>query len=144
MNSTGKRVGSFAGTIDEARVWDHARSASEVADSFDDQITAAAGLVGSWNMDEGDGITVGDAAGDDNSGVLYNGTWVDGFAVTPVADRALDLDGDDFVTPRAISIRRTPPVPAPRASRSKRGSVGKERAPGRAPVPEASRARSRS
>ncbi len=103
ITSTGQRKGYFQGELDEVRVWDHARSPAQIGSSFDQEITAAAGLVASFGLNEGVGTVAGDQAGDDVSGVIYNAGWVDGFSPAPPpptsSDRALDFDGtNDYVT----------------------------------------------
>lgn len=77
-NSSGTDAGFFSGMIDEVRVWNFARSASDILGFRDRRITAAAGLVGRWGLDEGTGASVADSTGA-NAGTLVNApTWVAG------------------------------------------------------------------
>ena len=46
MNSTNQAVGAFQGSLDEVRVWNHARTASEIQGAMFQPIPAAPGLVG--------------------------------------------------------------------------------------------------
>jgi Concanavalin A-like lectin/glucanases superfamily/Bacterial TSP3 repeat len=80
MNSTGVQAGFFDGVLDEARVWDFARSAGDIDTDKAIEINSAAGLVGRWGMNEGSDSYVGDTAGGSNHGLAVNGpAWVAGF-----------------------------------------------------------------
>ena len=48
--------GVFQGSIDEARIWNSARSAAQIHASFGDEITTASGLVGRWGLNESTGV----------------------------------------------------------------------------------------
>lgn len=65
VNSTGARAGFFHGIIDEARIWNYARSAAEISANKDVKITAATGLLGRYGLDEATGTT---AAGTNAAG----------------------------------------------------------------------------
>ena len=90
-------LGRFAGVIDEARVWDHARTAGQILANRDLELTSGTGLVARWGMNDGSGSNVSDsitspsAADGTISGTGYS--WVDGFTVAPPppANTALDL-----------------------------------------------------
>jgi hypothetical protein len=106
MNSTGVASGFFNGLIDEARIWNSARSAAQIASGMGTEITAAAGLIGRWGLNEGFGTVTEDSAGA-TSGTLTNGpSWVAGspFAPTvlPPGNYGLELSGSatakDYVT----------------------------------------------
>ncbi len=62
--------GYFAGVVDEVRVWDHARSATEIAAGMNQAIPTAAGLVGRWGLDEGTGTVAGDSTPPQVNGTL--------------------------------------------------------------------------
>lgn len=55
MNSLGEPAGFFAGSIDEVRVWNRARSEAEIAASMYQRLESGDGLVGRWALDQGDG-----------------------------------------------------------------------------------------
>lgn len=57
------------------------------------------GLVGYWRLDEGSGTTAGDSSGNNNNGIIYGATWVDG-----KIEKALNFDGNDDY----ISIAHSP------------------------------------
>jgi hypothetical protein len=80
LRSTGSAGGFFAGVIDEARIWNVARSAAEIRAAMDSEITAGVGLLGAWHLDEGAGTTAVNTVASGPDGSLVNGpTWVDGF-----------------------------------------------------------------
>src|SRR5512133_2975168 len=72
MTSAGVAAGFFAGDLDEARIWNSARTGAQIRGSRDAAAATAAALVGRFGMDEGFGTTVGNSAG------AANGTAVGG------------------------------------------------------------------
>jgi hypothetical protein len=105
LNSTGAAAGFFAGVIDEARIWNYARSAQEIADNKNIEIQAAPGLIGRWGLNEGTGTVAADSSGSGINGTLINGpTWVTGFdpAVTVAVTRGPYLQAG---TPTSIIVR---------------------------------------
>ena len=84
-------LGRFDGVLDEVRVWDHARSLTEIQDNKDLELTSGTGLVARWGLNEGTGSTVGDSMPTPANGTV-TGTgysWVAGF-VPPAPDLAPD------------------------------------------------------
>ena len=79
--------------IDEARVWDHARTIGEIQADKNNELTSGTGLVARWGLNEGSGTSVGDsisppsAATGTIAGTGYS--WVAGF-VPPAPDPAPD------------------------------------------------------
>ncbi|MCW5844141.1 MAG: tandem-95 repeat protein, partial [Caldilinea sp.] len=80
IGSTGQlSTGFFAGTIDEARVWNVARSQGEIQSTINVELTDGAGLIGRWGMNEGSGTTIADSTAPSANGTLTNGpTWAPG------------------------------------------------------------------
>ena len=81
MDSTGTPDGYFAGVLDEARVWNVARSQAQIVATKNVEISVATtGLLGRWGLNEGSGSTVSGlpAAG---AGV-HNGTYTGGYTPT--------------------------------------------------------------
>jgi hypothetical protein len=73
----GKWTIAFHGVIDEVRLWNYARSASEIASTMNLSLSGSVpGLQGSYRFDEGSGQSTADSAGD-NDGRLGSTTGVD-------------------------------------------------------------------
>lgn len=70
------------GTIDELRIWNVARSQSQISTGINLGVPSnSAGLVALYNFDEGSGSTTTDASGNGNNGTLVNGpSWVASYA----------------------------------------------------------------
>ena len=86
LTSTGATNGFFAGDLDEARVWNVARSQGDIQATMDNEVTSGTGLVARWGMNEGSGTTIASSVGT-FPGTLTNGpTWVAGFV--PVGPQA--------------------------------------------------------
>lgn len=78
LNSTGVPDGAFRGRLDEARVWNYARTAAQISAGKNQAITAAPGLLGRFGLNEGGGSTTANSAGSE-TGVLTQGPlWVEG------------------------------------------------------------------
>ncbi len=73
MNSTGVTNGMFRGYLREARIWNHPRTASEIAATINTDITNATGLVGRWGLNDGSGTIAADTSGNNVTGILSNG-----------------------------------------------------------------------
>lgn len=104
----------FDGRIDEVRIWNVARSQSEIADHMNAEITGSeTGLVGYWKFNEGSGTSLGDATSNGNNGTLLNmavpGVWVAGFVPSSVDIGVIgiarpSLLGQGFGSTEKISI----------------------------------------
>ena len=63
--------GFFNGTMDEVRIWNHARTLAEIQSGLNSQMTnPQTGLVGRWSMDEGFGSTAHASAGTTFDGTI--------------------------------------------------------------------------
>lgn len=60
FDSFGVPVGAFDGRIQDVRVWDHARTGSEIESTMYQRVTSAPGLIASFPLDEGSGATAMD------------------------------------------------------------------------------------
>jgi len=68
---SGQTQGFFAGALDEARIWNVARTESEIRSTINSQISATtSGLIGRWGMNEISGTTVIATAGTTTHGTL--------------------------------------------------------------------------
>jgi hypothetical protein len=88
-HDAGPSFPSFAGYMDELRIWNVARSAAELAATYNQVLPASTpGLVGSYRFEEGSGTAIGDSSsqgsplGDLIAGIPGNGEWV-AFATNP-------------------------------------------------------------
>ena len=76
LTSTGSPAGYFDGALDEVRVWDYARSETDIQGDINERIEIAqAGLVARWGLDEGAGTTVYATAGTTADGSLQGTDW---------------------------------------------------------------------
>lgn len=91
MDSLNTVEGRFAGTIDEARIWNVARSQAEIISTIKQQVTSGSNLVARWGMNEGMGTTIFSSVGDFPGLLVHAPTWVSGapfnltFDTTPPA-----------------------------------------------------------
>ncbi|RLC54536.1 MAG: hypothetical protein DRH89_09460, partial [Candidatus Cloacimonadota bacterium] len=75
---------SFDGIIDEVRVWDYFMDQGEVVQNMNKYLHGFEdGLVHYWRINEGNGGTILDRAGD-NAGVLWATNWIEGIELDPV------------------------------------------------------------
>jgi hypothetical protein len=79
MTSTGVAAGFFNGTLDEARIWNVARTPAEIQGAMNSTLLSGTGLIARWGLDEGTGTVAGNSIGGGVSGTLVNGPlWVAG------------------------------------------------------------------
>ncbi len=93
LNSTGAASGYFKGRIDEARIWNHARTPTQISDNMNAQIVSAPGLIGRWSLNEAGGTSAANTGSSAASGTLVNGpAWSAGLlpsvAITSPANGA--------------------------------------------------------
>ncbi len=98
LNSSGGAGGAFLGALDEARIWNVARSAVDIQSTMAGPLPTAPGLIGRWGLDDGAGLSAIDSSGSGVTGTLRNGAaWTSGtpFVSTPVppGDYGLRLRG---------------------------------------------------
>lgn len=76
----GEYVSNFKGFIDEFRIWDHERSATEIAGSRAQQFATASGLIARWTFNEGTGTSTASTASNPISLNLFQGppVWTTG------------------------------------------------------------------
>ncbi|MFJ8443467.1 LamG domain-containing protein [Kitasatospora griseola] len=80
------QVNGFVGDIDEVRIWNHARTAADLADRGRRLIGTEPGLVGYLRMDEGAGAVVANLCDRRRDATVKGATWVGSDA--PVGDGA--------------------------------------------------------
>lgn len=107
MTSDSVAAGFFAGAIDEARIWDHARPRQGIRDSALLEITASPGLKGRWGLNDGSGTSaVNSVAGSPPARFKNGPTWVPGAPFS--FDHSLQFHGTDsfvgFGNPAALRL----------------------------------------
>ena len=106
LNSTGgvgtQTQGFFNGALDEARVWNYARSAAQISRGRQIEIASAPGLKGRWSFSETSGTTVGDSSGNNITGTIVGTNWtrVSGAPFTPPGNTAPVAASDEANTNR--------------------------------------------
>jgi concanavalin A-like lectin/glucanase superfamily protein/List-Bact-rpt repeat protein/fibronectin type III domain protein len=71
LNSSGIPAGYFDGALDEVRIWNYARSQSQVQETMGQHLSApTTGLVGRWALNEGAGTSVFGTAGTGINGTI--------------------------------------------------------------------------
>ena len=71
--------GFFVGVLDEARIWNYARTAQQIRSTINQELSPESGLIGRWSMNEGTGTTVSDSASSGVNGTVINApAWVAG------------------------------------------------------------------
>ena len=112
FNTQGVAEGAFAGTMDEVRVWNYARSATEIAAGKDQEIASAPGLVGRFGFNDGTGTTAANSVGVSN-GTLINGpAWSTGATfstanTSPTAALTSPMDGATSYMPLPVTFEAT-------------------------------------
>ena len=79
LDSSGVPQGYFHGILDEARIWDYARTGLQISNNMTVMIPVEGGLLGRWALDETSGTVAHDSAGRAIDGTLVNGpVWTNG------------------------------------------------------------------
>lgn len=78
LNSTGAADGAFRGRLDEARVWNYARTAAQISAGKNQAISTAPGLIGRFGLNEGEGGTTTNSAGSEIGALTQGPLWVEG------------------------------------------------------------------
>ena len=74
-DNSGTPAQFFNGAIAEIRVWDDARTATEIANAYDKQLNGdEQGLAGYWTFEEGAGSIANDQSGNGNDATIIGGT----------------------------------------------------------------------
>ena len=105
LNSSGTASGFFAGVLDEARVWNVARTQAEIQATMNQELTGpVTGLIGRWGLNDGSGTTAADSSGSGMTGTLMPATgrptWVSGYfdTIPPANPTGLSAEpGDSLI-----------------------------------------------
>src|SRR6266545_3000463 len=99
MNSTGVAAGFFQGILDEARIWNFARTQAQIQLTMNLELPSAPGLIGRWGMNEGSGTVVADSSGFGINGTATNGpAWVAGYALSSNQPPSVNAGSDQTIT----------------------------------------------
>ncbi|HUX69140.1 MAG TPA: LamG-like jellyroll fold domain-containing protein, partial [Cellulomonadaceae bacterium] len=80
MDTNGVAAGFFAGTIDEARIWNVARTGAQIRSTRDSELTSGSGLIGRWGLNDGSGtLAANSVAGSPNGTLVGAPAWVTGY-----------------------------------------------------------------
>lgn len=89
LNSGNSSEGYFNGSMDEVRIWNLARLATDISANYKLELTSGTGLVARYGLNEGSGSSAANSAGSVNTGKLVNSPqWVLGFNQTTPANQA--------------------------------------------------------
>ncbi|MCB9333943.1 MAG: DNRLRE domain-containing protein, partial [Lewinellaceae bacterium] len=94
MNSTGVAAGFFNGLVDEVRIWNVARTPTEILDNYALELTGGTGLIGRWGFNEGCGLTATNSINASPNGTLSSANgpvWSTDIPSGPVAPDAPTL-----------------------------------------------------
>lgn len=97
-------VHPFKGIIDEVRIWDVARTESEIQSTMNQTLNGnEAGLTGYWKFDEGIDTIAYDATSNHNDGAISGATWV--------ISGVLDVESIPGTIPETLSLEQNYPNP---------------------------------
>ncbi len=73
-NGASTGYGNFLGNLDDVRIWNVVRTASQIGASYRTELTTAqSGLVANWRFNEGTGTTAADTGSSPQTATLYGG-----------------------------------------------------------------------
>ena len=92
LDSSGTPQGYFEGVLDEARIWNYARSAEQIAGAVNQQIGSAPGLIGRWGLNEGSGtVAFNSVSGSPDGTLIDDPIWCLGYPFPPGTNIAPDV-----------------------------------------------------
>ncbi|MFC2086130.1 FG-GAP-like repeat-containing protein [Bacteroidota bacterium] len=87
LGNSSNEINSFAGIIDELRLWNSTRTPSQINSNMNNSLDSSlSNLVGYWKMDEGYGSIVYDLT-NENTGIIANTKWCQGLNFGPVLNK---------------------------------------------------------
>ena len=106
LNSTGvvtsgQTAGFFDGVVDEARVWNYARTLAQISRGKNFEIANAPGLLGRWSFNAGTGTVLADSTGRGINGTVTGAdlAWVIGVPFPTQGNAAPTAAADTAATP---------------------------------------------
>jgi len=108
MNSKGVSAGAFFGWIDEARIWNYARTQQEIQHSINAEISSATGLVARWDMGEGSGTTLSSSTSGIVGTLVNHPGWTTGASfdvkIAPSVLLTAPADGTTLDAPATFTL----------------------------------------
>ena len=103
-------AGRFQGVLDEARVWNVARTELQIQGSMNQELTSGSGLVARWGLNDVPGTTVTDSIATAANGTITgNGSsWVAGFVPPAAGNTAPNAPTLNSPTNAATGIGTSP------------------------------------
>ena len=105
LSSYGAGRGFFKGDLDEVRIWESARSQSEIRAWINLEKVSDLNLSGQWSMNEGTGLEVYDSSGKGIKGTAVNApVWISGapFSIPIASTRSSSITSGTSTTLNAI------------------------------------------
>jgi hypothetical protein len=112
--TTNTSSGFFAGTMDEVRIWNYARSAQEIADSYRQPISSAPSLIARWSLNQTGGTVASNSIAGGAQGALTNGpVWTDGYLASLTVGLSYPTNGGTVIGDwMALTATATPSTEA--------------------------------
>ncbi len=91
LNSTGVASGYFNGKMDEVRIWNYARTQTDIQNNISLQITSTSGLIGRYGLNENTGtvtVNTGSAGTAVNGNLINTPTWIAGTTFTALSNNS--------------------------------------------------------
>ena len=108
MTSTGAAAGFFQGQVDEARIWNIARSGAQILADRDHTLVAGTGLIARYGFNEGTGTTTASSVAGAPSGALTGGpTWTVGPPLTAGVTNTAPVVDSVTITPASPTTNQT-------------------------------------
>jgi VCBS repeat-containing protein len=111
LTSTGAAAGFFAGALDEARIWNYARTPAQLLNGKDREIPTANGLLGRWSFNDWGGATFieQDSSGHNQTGTIIGPNWMlvssgVSFSTTPNLPPVVNAGPDQAVAMPAAAV----------------------------------------
>ncbi len=83
LNSTGVPAGFFKGEIDEVRIWNIARSGTEILNNYKAEVTSGTGLAARYGLNDNTGTTASNSITGINGTLINNPQWATGQTFFP-------------------------------------------------------------
>lgn len=94
LDEAGLRAGALHGVLDEVRVWNYARSQTEIQSAMHAELPPTPGLLGRWSLNENTGTFAGDTGSAGAIGTIHGAAWASGVSF-PAGLRVLTLAPSD-------------------------------------------------